>query len=552
MDKATLDTLFNFKDHQNVPKAINLLSALYKLSKLPKFVDEGINQSLVLLGQLIGFLITPYTDSSMCLTDQLISLSAAGHLLLVLYRHNRTSFCPGQFYYDAQSFIKATFWYVAKQKVLNPAGSFYIIQTGSDRLENNFGIYRTMDHSHNVDILQLSHRASQAAEVLRIFADNPEIDRGHRRLNLQNVEGVDHTNPRSWTGDVTVNSVSLLSAWNTGRRKAQQLLQSLKIPFQEFSALPANVDLLRPFGDFVGLREDNDDGKSKSSAGLSTKANMSLTTSALPPIFETSDADAVLIDAEDQLPELGDDDLDLVQKTDSFWLEIDGKSVHKASAVRFLLYSEEGRKSTDRPSRAAGMKKIRSWSRYPSPPSLEDDFLVGNQFMLNQLVATFIRTNDVVSLAIIQVSGIKDAAGNSVSSIDSSALLSHDVNLQGQVLTLIQRDGSSWVWNGSFESFTADKKPSAASHIASKKSSVLDFPAAITQAVKARYEKCNDTSGLMSVFGTAELNALSIMLWDRVQSFAASIASKNRTATYPSRDKDGELQYIIGGDEPPS
>ena len=83
-------------------------------------------------------------------------------------------------------------------------------------------------------------------------------------------------------------------------------------------------------------------------------------------------------------------------------------------------------------------------------------------------------------------------------------------------------------------------------------SSVLYFPAAITQAVKAQYEKCNDTSGLMSVFGTAELNALSIMLWDRVQSFAASIASKNRTATYPSRDKDGELQYFIGGDQPPS
>ena len=50
MDKTTFDTLFNFKDHQNVPKVIELLSALYKLSKLPKFVYEGINQSLVLLG----------------------------------------------------------------------------------------------------------------------------------------------------------------------------------------------------------------------------------------------------------------------------------------------------------------------------------------------------------------------------------------------------------------------------------------------------------------------------------------------------------------------
>jgi len=49
MDNTTLDTLFNFKDHQNVPKAIELLNALYKLSKLSKFVDEGKNQSLVLL-----------------------------------------------------------------------------------------------------------------------------------------------------------------------------------------------------------------------------------------------------------------------------------------------------------------------------------------------------------------------------------------------------------------------------------------------------------------------------------------------------------------------
>jgi hypothetical protein len=59
---------------------------------------------------------------------------------------------------------------------LNLAGYFYIIQTSSDRLENNFRIYCTMDCSHNVDILQLSHRASQAAEVLWIFVSNPELD----------------------------------------------------------------------------------------------------------------------------------------------------------------------------------------------------------------------------------------------------------------------------------------------------------------------------------------------------------------------------------------
>jgi hypothetical protein len=50
IDKTTLDTMFNFKDHQNVPKAIELLSALHKLSELPEFVEEAKSQFLVLLG----------------------------------------------------------------------------------------------------------------------------------------------------------------------------------------------------------------------------------------------------------------------------------------------------------------------------------------------------------------------------------------------------------------------------------------------------------------------------------------------------------------------
>ena len=69
-----------------------------------------------------------------------------------------------------------------------------------------------MDHSHNVDILQLSHHASQAAEVLWIFAANPNLDQGHHCLNLKDAEGIDHTNPRSWTGNVSVGSISLLTA----------------------------------------------------------------------------------------------------------------------------------------------------------------------------------------------------------------------------------------------------------------------------------------------------------------------------------------------------
>lgn len=212
-DSDTIKTLFNYRDHQNVPNAIKLLGALHKLAISLGFLDDMENQGLVILGQLIGFLIMPYINIFMCLFDQLASLSAAGHLLFALYWQNHTDFCPGQFFYDLQTFVKNVFWSVAKQKVLGPNSSCFIIQNGSDQLKGSFGIYRTMDHAHNVDILQLSHCASQAAEVLQILANNPELDRGHQCLALSGAEDIDHTNPKLWTGDVCVSNVSLLTAW---------------------------------------------------------------------------------------------------------------------------------------------------------------------------------------------------------------------------------------------------------------------------------------------------------------------------------------------------
>ncbi|RDX39380.1 hypothetical protein OH76DRAFT_1300955, partial [Lentinus brumalis] len=165
----------------------------------------------------IGFLVEPFISPGMSLSDQLTSLSAANHFLYILYARNRTSFCPGQWFYDVGSLIKNIFFTAGRHKVTDGAPEeYYILQDGTDRLEGNFGIYRDMDSSHNVDILQLSHRASSAAEVAQIYAHHPEWDHGHKRLRLQGVDGVDHTNPASWKGDVSVHNVSLLTCWKSG------------------------------------------------------------------------------------------------------------------------------------------------------------------------------------------------------------------------------------------------------------------------------------------------------------------------------------------------
>ncbi|KAJ7440980.1 hypothetical protein FB451DRAFT_956472, partial [Mycena latifolia] len=259
MDKTRLDALFNNKDHMNVKNAVSLHSALYELSLLiDPATCEPEDVPFFLLGRLCGFLTRPFKTPSMSLSQQLESLSAAAHIFFMLFRANRTSFCPGQLYYDVQTMVKNIYWSVAKQKILDPKGVFHIGHSGEDRLEGLYGIiYRLKDNSRNVDILQLSQRASTTAESCRIFAKHPDWDRGHKRLRLEGAEGVDHTNPTSWQGDVCVGNVNLLTCHNGGRRLTIRLFEQLRVPFDNPSTFfnSDDIDLLRPHGNYVGLHE---------------------------------------------------------------------------------------------------------------------------------------------------------------------------------------------------------------------------------------------------------------------------------------------------------
>jgi hypothetical protein len=120
--------------------------------------------------------------------------------------------------------------------MIQTVGSFWIILLGSDPLESHFGKIRTIQgNDTNVDQLQLANRSDSAVICTKILAENPDWERGPRRLNMKtwaeeagNVSAkLDHISPRLWcVEDVTVCYVVLLTCWSEGRRIAEsQLLQ---------------------------------------------------------------------------------------------------------------------------------------------------------------------------------------------------------------------------------------------------------------------------------------------------------------------------------------
>ncbi|KAJ7848204.1 hypothetical protein B0H13DRAFT_2361998 [Mycena leptocephala] len=555
LDSVRLDALFNNKDHMNVKNAVSLHSGLYELSRTIDLqqCDPG-DIPIALLSRLCGYLVRPFKTPNMTLSEQLESLSAAAHLFFILFRANRTSFCPGQLYYDVQTMIKNIFWTVAKQKILDPSGVHHIGLNGGDRLEGLYGIYRLMDNSRNVDILQLSQRASTTAESCRIFAKHPDWDRGHKRLRLEGAEGVDHTNPRSHTGDVSVANVSLLTSWNCGRRQAIELMKLLKIPVEDITLLLRSdtVDLLRPHGSYVGLREGDIDFTMSWMDDISDVVDPQPSEAAQDTLDRDENG---LEELEELLPAPGNNDLDSVRKKDRAWLTLRDaggkpKHCHKASAVRYLLCTEDGLKSTDRLARVQGLAKIRCYSRNPATPSLADDSVVGDIFLLNQLVATFIRVKNDVALAVLRVTAIENEKKTLLSSIVKSELSSDKVTLRGQVLVLsfdVNRDPklktpatqkSHWVWQpNQFESFNV------ADGQVTKKSSIIEVPATLTQCVKGTLVP-HPAGRCTWQFDVDTLLALSDFLWQDMKANVKSLPSRKATATFPCRDDKGEYLFI--------
>lgn len=553
---STVTSLFDGKDHQNVPKAVRLLASVSLLREIPRFEEKPEARPLILLGQLLDSILLPFITPELSLSDQLIHLSTASHLILALYRLNGNAFMPGQLYYDTQACIKNIYFCVAKQKVLDSSEKFFIGLCGTDRLEGEFGQIRSTRGGSNVDILQLTDRAASAAQMSEIYAKHPSWNRGHCRLSLTGKEGIDHTNLKSWIGDMTVANVSLLTCWNAGRQKAETFLRAAGTvaPFTQLQN-DGSVDMMRPRGSYVGLRDDEPDRYQDTLSPIDEEIEIQTSPDAMETEVESTE-DSFPCELDDLLPDpaleptTGGGDVDNVFKKDNTWMKVGGRSIHKASAVRIALSEDNVQKSRDR------LRRVRGYSRDPAKPTLNDDSIFGGALIVGRLVATFLRIDNTAALAILCTTAFFNAAGIAVSFLKPDELTDPSVKVKAQVMELKQSSDLQWQWTGAWESLSpvqakTGKAAEAVQAKGLKQELILTVPAPLVQAIDgelvvsdAIFSLESDDSNkkaLTWAFSHIALASLSAALWEAIRKDKEKIPSRKPSTTFPYRSQDGML-----------
>ena len=260
-DERGINALLSPKDKQDVKLMYDLLSSIATLP--PALPSDSLSEQqsrkiLRLLGGMYSHLLEAYTNVMLSLHQQLVHLSAAAHLILAFYTKEKGGSMPSQLFFDLMTIVKNVYFCIAKTQIDNPEGSFWVILLGSDPLEALFGKVPTIQgNDSNIDQLQLANRTDSAVICTKILAENPDWERGPRRLNLKTWKQgagdvsakLDHINPRSWRGDVAVKNVVLLTCWSEGRRVAETQLSEAgwTAPFDEMER-GEGFDMFCPFG----------------------------------------------------------------------------------------------------------------------------------------------------------------------------------------------------------------------------------------------------------------------------------------------------------------
>lgn len=562
-----LDSLFDNSDRQNVPKAHTLLKGISDACQLPEIYIQTANKPFVLLGELLYSFYAPHTTPSMSLSQQVVYLSKCAHILFALFRVDGTHLISSQLYYDIQASIKNALFCIAKTKALDSNLPFYLLQTGDDRLENRFGIYRTACSDRNADLLQMAERSAAAQQVDNILAENPDFDRKPYRLSLEGESGIDHINPSSWHGDVCVRNVMPRSSWVEGRTLAEKALNCAGIvPIFDPDTLRTlagglEVDLMRPFGHYVGVTESFPKQTSLMPSILipgaiehpSTTPNTPFsnnepisgkTPPAAPQETSADSFESELLPTDEELPleymlpALGSlDDDDLPPPPDGpikrGWVYIDSRWVHLESATRIILGTESTEKSTDR------LRRVCGFTRYPSTIP-QSDSILGDLCLIGQLILALVRVGREIALAAVRVTSIQTGAAQShIEAISLEHLNKPDVILTGQILELECRDGT-WYWNGAYVTSSSKGGNNAAMYARKdSKPLLVGFQARITELVNPTLSE--HRGQLVWSFEHRELVAATDLLWAKSSEELHDIPICSSSLEFPYQIDHGML-----------
>jgi hypothetical protein len=422
LSRARVDNLLNPNDKQDVVLMYTLLREIWQLpssssSDQPLFAKS--RTALNILGQLFRLLVTPYTETSMTLSQQLQYLSAAAHLSLALFTFEdaKAKFVPSQLYSDTAIMIKNVYFTAAKAQVDHPGSNFWLVLLGTDRLETSFGILRTMIGSNaNADLLQMGSRLSDVSLCAAIFAQYPQWDRPARRLNLPAFDSatghvhskVDHLGPSSWKGDVCVDNVTLQTSWMLGRRHLfeQNLSNNCEAIFQRLESQPG-FNILCPFGHLLVRLADSSEVNPLELEDTFTDHNTAEGINHLGESAPQLDLEDLVASAEAEA------DGESEQASVVPYVSIEGQKFHKSRLLREYsrgnLADLTVASSADRLKRVAGLPRYESLrSNDSAQNATEHDSILGAPtLLLNDPIATVLRCQGRIFLAIAQVNSIR-------------------------------------------------------------------------------------------------------------------------------------------------
>ncbi|KAJ7814764.1 hypothetical protein B0H14DRAFT_3746965 [Mycena olivaceomarginata] len=427
---------FNPEDKQNVKLAFDLLKDIWTLPPCPLGTNPGIaaaREALRTLGKLLYHFVSPYICVDFSLSEQLEHLSAAAHLALALFRRDGKHFMASLLYTDIMIIIKNVYFCVAKTKVDDPMGKFWLILLGTDRLEELFGILRTMiGNDANCDMLQILDRLRGTTEVSTILTKYPHWDRAPRRLRLPAMtrdskelsDHVDHIKPASVRGDMRVQEVTLLTSWKRGRRLVEAECPWAVDVLASLEGMP-DINILAPHGkdSFADLDEDdNEDDETPVPIGCAVPPH--------PLSTDIEDAAEEELQATDVAPELR------TPITISHSITVDGREIRKARALSQRLKYGNKKVSTDRNRRVAGVARHSDASVLNSGFTEFDSVFGGPSLMISDVIATLVRCEGRTFLCLGEVNGIY-LNSESLDSIGLDVLPERTVNVSFQFLKII-------------------------------------------------------------------------------------------------------------------